>query len=225
MRFTARDYGRPRRPAPSTSCAWTRPATASRRCAPSRTSAAALGLKCEATASAPPLGQAANLQVALSIANGDFFEVPVPLGGLDVGVQEGLQLDEDGFVTAPDRTRPRSRARSGSARRAPHRPRLTPRAYRALVIPTTRVRIRIRPETRDLPTGPYREGEAAGEIHRITARLRSSGRPGGLRTPPRRCRAARSRRRWSRRRSRARAPGLRGHSPTGARSPSRSCPP
>ena len=48
------------------------------------------------------LGQAANLQVALSIANGDFFELPVPVGGLDVGVQEGIKLDEDGFVSAPD---------------------------------------------------------------------------------------------------------------------------
>lgn len=62
----------------------------------------ALGLKCEGHSFGSALGQAANLQVALSIGNGDFFELPVPLGGLDTGVQGGLELDEDGFVPAPD---------------------------------------------------------------------------------------------------------------------------
>ena len=64
--------------------------------------AGALGLKCEGHSFGSALGQAANLQVALSTANGDFFELPVPVGGLDAGVQEGLVLDEDGFVCAPD---------------------------------------------------------------------------------------------------------------------------
>ena len=64
--------------------------------------AASLGLGCEGHSFGPALGQAANLQVALSIANGDFFELPVPIGGLDIGVREGLELDEDGFVRAPD---------------------------------------------------------------------------------------------------------------------------
>ena len=64
--------------------------------------AASLGLRCGGHSFGPALGQAANLQVALSIANGDFFELPVPVGGLDIGVQAGLELDEDGFVRAPD---------------------------------------------------------------------------------------------------------------------------
>ena len=64
--------------------------------------AASLGLNCEGHSFGSALGQAANLQVALSISNGDFFELPVPLGGLDAGVQEGLDLDEDGYVSAPD---------------------------------------------------------------------------------------------------------------------------
>ena len=63
---------------------------------------ASLGLRCEGHSFGPALGQAANLQVALSIANGDFFELPVPIGGLDIGVREGLVLDGDGFVAAPD---------------------------------------------------------------------------------------------------------------------------
>ena len=102
VRFTARDYGRP---AAAGAFDIVRMDAARNGITEMRALAdvaAALGLKCEGHSFGSALGQAANLQVALSIANGDFFEVPVPLGGLDVGVQEGLQLDEDGFVTAPD---------------------------------------------------------------------------------------------------------------------------
>ena len=102
VRFTARDYGRP---AASGAFDIVRMDAARNGITELRALAdlaAALGLKCEGHSFGSALGQAANLQVALSIANGDFFELPVPLGGLDSGVQEGLELDEEGFVVAPD---------------------------------------------------------------------------------------------------------------------------
>ena len=76
--------------------------TESPNCAPSPIWPPPSGSGAKGTASGPALGQAANLQVALSVSNGDFFELPVPLGGLDVGVRQGLELDDDGFVVAPD---------------------------------------------------------------------------------------------------------------------------
>ena len=102
VRFTARDYGRP---AAAGAFDVVRMDAARNGITEMRALAGladALGLKCEGHSFGPALGQAANLQVALSMDNGDFFELPVPLGGLDVGVQGGLELDEDGFVTAPE---------------------------------------------------------------------------------------------------------------------------
>ena len=102
MRFTARDYGRP---AASGAFDIVRMDAARNGISELRALAdlaASLGLRCEGHSFGPALGQAANLQVALSISNGDFFELPVPLGGLDVGVHRGLELDGDGFVLAPD---------------------------------------------------------------------------------------------------------------------------
>jgi L-alanine-DL-glutamate epimerase-like enolase superfamily enzyme len=102
VRFTARDYGRP---AATGAFDIVRMDAARNGITELRALAdvaASLGLRCEGHSFGSALGQAANLQVALSISNGDFFELPVPLGGLDTGVQEGLELDEDGFVLAPD---------------------------------------------------------------------------------------------------------------------------
>ncbi len=102
VRFTARDYGRP---AASGAFDVVRMDAARNGITELRALAdlaAALGLRCEGHSFGSALGQAANLQVALSIANGDFFELPVPVGGLDAGVQEGIELDEDGFVSAPE---------------------------------------------------------------------------------------------------------------------------
>jgi L-alanine-DL-glutamate epimerase-like enolase superfamily enzyme len=63
--------------------------------------AEAFGITCEGHSFGPALSQAANLQVALSVRNSDFCELPVPLGGLDAGVIKGLALDRDGYVLAP----------------------------------------------------------------------------------------------------------------------------
>ena len=102
VRFTARDYGRP---AATGAFDIVRMDAARNGITELRALAdlaAALGLRCEGHSFGSALGQAANLQVALSIANGDFFELPVPVGGLDIGVQEGLVLDAEGYVSAPD---------------------------------------------------------------------------------------------------------------------------
>jgi D-galactarolactone cycloisomerase len=102
VRFTARDYGRP---AATGAFDIVRMDAARNGITELRALAdvaASLGLRCEGHSFGSALGQAANLQVALSISNGDFFELPVPLGGLDIGVQEGIELDEDGYVPAPD---------------------------------------------------------------------------------------------------------------------------
>ena len=63
--------------------------------------AEAFGITCEGHSFGPALSQAANLQVALSVRNSDFCELPVPIGGLDAGVIKGLELDRDGYVLAP----------------------------------------------------------------------------------------------------------------------------
>ncbi len=64
--------------------------------------AESFGITCEGHSFGPALSQAANLQVALSVRNSDFCELPVPLGGLDAGVVKGLELDREGFVVAPN---------------------------------------------------------------------------------------------------------------------------
>lgn len=61
----------------------------------------AFGLGCEGHAFGPALAQAANLQVALASAGARYCELPVPVGGLDLGVRSGLGLDADGHVAAP----------------------------------------------------------------------------------------------------------------------------
>ncbi len=63
--------------------------------------AESFGITCEGHSFGPALSQAANLQVALSVRNCDFCELPVPLGGLDAGVVKGLALDREGYVLAP----------------------------------------------------------------------------------------------------------------------------
>ena len=102
VRFTARDYGRSAASGAFDIVRMDAARNGISSCAPSPISPHRWGCGAKATASAPALGQAANLQVALSISNGDFFELPVPLGGLDAGVHQGLRLDDDGFVVAPD---------------------------------------------------------------------------------------------------------------------------
>jgi L-alanine-DL-glutamate epimerase-like enolase superfamily enzyme len=64
--------------------------------------AEAFGLKCEGHSFGTALGQAANLQVALAVHNSDFCELPVSLGALDAGVVQGLRLDREGYVLAPE---------------------------------------------------------------------------------------------------------------------------
>ena len=96
VRFTARDYGRP---AASGAFDIVRMDAARNGITELRALAdlaASLGLRCEGHSFGSALGQAANLQVALSVSNGDFFELPVPVGGLDTGVQEGIELDAEG---------------------------------------------------------------------------------------------------------------------------------
>lgn len=63
--------------------------------------AGAFGLGCEGHAFGPALAQAANLQVALATAGARYCELPVPIGGLDLGVKAGLTLDADGYVAPP----------------------------------------------------------------------------------------------------------------------------
>jgi len=63
--------------------------------------AEAFGLGCEGHAFGPALAQAANLQVALASAGARYCELPVPVGGLDLGVRAGLALDPEGYVAAP----------------------------------------------------------------------------------------------------------------------------
>ncbi|MEM7254803.1 MAG: enolase C-terminal domain-like protein [Pseudomonadota bacterium] len=64
--------------------------------------AVANGLQCEAHSFGPLLAQAANIQVAMAGSSGSFFELPVPLGGLDLGASGGFSLDDDGNVALPD---------------------------------------------------------------------------------------------------------------------------
>ena len=81
VRFTARDYGRP---AATGAFDIVRMDAARNGITELRALAdlaASLGLRCEGHSFGSALGQAANLQVALSVSNGDFFELPVPVGG------------------------------------------------------------------------------------------------------------------------------------------------
>ncbi|MCH9675568.1 MAG: hypothetical protein K0U93_29295 [Gammaproteobacteria bacterium] len=64
--------------------------------------ARAQGLACEAHSFGPVMAQAANIQVAMAVDNGSFFELPVPIGGLDNGALGGFPLDADGCVVAPE---------------------------------------------------------------------------------------------------------------------------
>ena len=102
VRFTARDYGRPAASGAFDIVRMDAARNGITELHALADLAASLGLRCEGHSFGPALGQAANLQVALSVSNGDFFELPVPVGGLDVGVHQGLVLDDDGFVVAPD---------------------------------------------------------------------------------------------------------------------------
>ncbi|NML47268.1 mandelate racemase/muconate lactonizing enzyme family protein [Ramlibacter sp. G-1-2-2] len=45
--------------------------------------------------------QAAHLHVMLAIHNCDFFEIPVPQGVLDLGMQDVIRCGKDGYVDAP----------------------------------------------------------------------------------------------------------------------------
>jgi L-alanine-DL-glutamate epimerase-like enolase superfamily enzyme len=63
--------------------------------------ATGFGLGVEGHAFGPALAQAANLQTGLALEGARYCELPVPIGGLDVGVNEGLTLDAEGFVEAP----------------------------------------------------------------------------------------------------------------------------
>ncbi len=45
--------------------------------------------------------QAAHLHVMLSIHNCEFVELPVPLHCLDIGMQDTITIDKDGYVNAP----------------------------------------------------------------------------------------------------------------------------
>jgi L-alanine-DL-glutamate epimerase-like enolase superfamily enzyme len=47
--------------------------------------------------------QAAHLHVMLATHSCDWFEVPVPLGVLDLGMKDVITIDQDGFVAAPTR--------------------------------------------------------------------------------------------------------------------------
>ncbi|ETW94518.1 MAG: hypothetical protein ETSY1_34525 [Candidatus Entotheonella factor] len=64
--------------------------------------AEAFGITCEGHSFGPALAQAANLQVGLAVRNSDYCELPVPLGALDAGVVQGLRLDREGYVVAPE---------------------------------------------------------------------------------------------------------------------------
>jgi L-alanine-DL-glutamate epimerase-like enolase superfamily enzyme len=63
--------------------------------------AESFSLGCEGHAFGPALAQAANLQVGLASAGARYCELPVPLGGMDFGVEAGLALHADGCVHAP----------------------------------------------------------------------------------------------------------------------------
>ena len=62
----------------------------------------AFGLGCEGHAFGPVFAQSANLQVALAGNGARYCELPVPIGALDLGVVNGLRLDDDGYVVAPE---------------------------------------------------------------------------------------------------------------------------
>ena len=64
--------------------------------------AEAFGITCELHCAGTPLGNAANLHVMCSTKNSDFHEWVVPEWVWDFGVKESLQLDNQGYVHAPE---------------------------------------------------------------------------------------------------------------------------
>ena len=63
----------------------------------------AFGRTFQAHAYGTPLHQAANLHLIGAIANTDLFEMPVPEGILDTPMRDTITLDDDGWVTIPQR--------------------------------------------------------------------------------------------------------------------------
>ncbi len=57
----------------------------------------------QAHAYGPPLHQAANLHLMGAISNGDLFEMPVPEGFMDTVMKDTITLDDDGWVTVPQK--------------------------------------------------------------------------------------------------------------------------
>jgi L-alanine-DL-glutamate epimerase-like enolase superfamily enzyme len=62
-----------------------------------------LGVRCELHSFGYPLTMAANLQVAAAVANCTYFEVPLPLGALDIGMTDKIYIDEHGDAHVPAR--------------------------------------------------------------------------------------------------------------------------
>jgi L-alanine-DL-glutamate epimerase-like enolase superfamily enzyme len=65
--------------------------------------AEAFGRKFQAHAYGTSLHQAANLHLMGAINNGEFFEMPVPEGILDIPTDRAIALDDDGWVTLPQK--------------------------------------------------------------------------------------------------------------------------
>jgi len=65
------------------------------------------GLNWEPHAYGGSLCQVANLHVILSVRNCNFFELPIDKNGregsFDVGTKDGLRIDKDGYVHAPQK--------------------------------------------------------------------------------------------------------------------------
>jgi L-alanine-DL-glutamate epimerase-like enolase superfamily enzyme len=65
--------------------------------------AESFGLKFEPHGYALALGQAANLHLSASLPNSEMFEMPVPVGIMDVGMRETILLEPDGCVQVPQK--------------------------------------------------------------------------------------------------------------------------
>ncbi|MGE0800039.1 MAG: enolase C-terminal domain-like protein [Lautropia sp.] len=65
------------------------------------TVAEAFSLNFEPHGYGPGLTQAANLHLGAAIRNCQFFEMPVPIGSMDIEVASGIGLDREGFVSLP----------------------------------------------------------------------------------------------------------------------------
>ena len=65
------------------------------------TVAEAFSLNFEPHGYGPGLTQAANLHLGCAIKNSQFFEVPVPVGSMDIEVSNGIKVDQEGNVTLP----------------------------------------------------------------------------------------------------------------------------